>query len=164
LPLSVIALMVLLLALRYPTAPAVIPIHFTLTGQADRFATKSIWAFFSPVGMQLGVWLFLTLLGAGVSRSRMASWTGKAGEAYQHMWARLVFFIKTGAIVLSSSTEILATSTQQSGTLAGLMAALALGLNVALLALLLLLALRYGQSGLERRFYLLQSPRPGAFR
>jgi uncharacterized membrane protein len=83
-PLSVIALTVILLVMRYPTASAVIPIHFDLTGHANRFATKSIWTFFSLVGMQLGVWVILTLLGVGLSMSRVAPSTGVAGESYRH--------------------------------------------------------------------------------
>ncbi|SRR6266566_316999 len=146
-PLSVIALTVILLAMRYPTAPAVIPTHFDLTGHANGFATKSIWTFFSIVGVQLGVWVILTILGAGLSMSRVAPSTGAAGESYRHMWARLVFVIKTGTVTLLSIADLLTTSNSQSGTLAGPLAALPIALLVTILALTLTLALRYGQSG-----------------
>jgi uncharacterized membrane protein len=146
-PLSVIALTVILLALRYPTAPAVIPTHFDLTGHANQFATKSIWTFFSIVGVQLGVWVILTLLGAGLSRSRVPPSTGAAGESYRHVWARLVFVIKTGTVILLSIADLLTTSHPQPGVLAGPLAALPIAFLVTILALTLTLALRYGQSG-----------------
>jgi uncharacterized membrane protein len=146
-PLSVIALTVILLVMRYPTAPAVIPTHFDLTGHANQFATKSIWTFFSIVGVQLGVWVILTLLGAGLSRSRVTPSTGAAGESYRHMWARLVFVIKTGTVILLSIADLLTTSHPQPGVLAGPLAALPIAFLVTILALTLTLALRYGQSG-----------------
>jgi uncharacterized membrane protein len=146
-PLSVIALTVILLALRYPTAPAVIPTHFDLTGHANGFATKSIWTFFSIVGVQLGVWVILTLLGVGLSMSRVAPSAGAVGESYRHIWARLVFMIKTGTVILLSIADLLTTSNPLRGVLAGPLAVLPIALLVTILALTLTLALRYGQSG-----------------
>ncbi len=147
LPLSVIALTLILLALRYPTAPAVIPTHFDLTGHANGFATKSIWTFFSIVGVQLGVWVILTIFGAGLSMSRVAPSAGAVGESYRHMWARLVFVIKTGTVIILSIADLLTTSNPPPGALAGPLAALPIALLVTILALTLTLALRYGQSG-----------------
>jgi uncharacterized membrane protein len=146
-PLSVIALTVLLLALRYPTAPAVVPTHFDLTGYANGFAPKSIWTFFSIVGVQLGVWVILTLFGVGLSRSRVASSAGAAGASYRRRWARLVFMIKTGTVLELCIAGLLPTSTQEPGALAGPLAVLPIALLVTILALTLTLALRYGQSG-----------------
>jgi uncharacterized membrane protein len=146
-PLTVIALTVILLALRYPTAPAVVPTHFDLTGHANQFATKSIWTFFSIVGVQLGVWVILTIFGVGLSRSRVAPSAGAAGESYRHMWARLVFVIKTGTVILLSIADLLPTSNPQPGALAGPLAVLPIAFLVTILALTLTLALRYGQSG-----------------
>jgi uncharacterized membrane protein len=150
-PLSVIALTVILLALRYPTAPAVVPTHFDLTGHANGFATKSIWTFFSIVGVQLGVWVILTLLGVGLSRSRVAPAAGAAGETYRLMWARLVFVIKTGTVIELCIADLLPTSNPQPGALAGPLAVLPIAFLVTILALTLTLALRYGQSGWRQR-------------
>jgi uncharacterized membrane protein len=146
-PLSVIALTVVLLTMRYAHAPAVIPIHFDLTGHANRFAPKSIWTFLSMVGLQFGEWVILTLLGISLSVSRVAPSTGAAGEAYRHRWARLVFVIKTGTVILLGITDLLTTSNFPSGALAEPIAALAIALNGAIFVLMLTLALRDGQSG-----------------
>ncbi|HLW01918.1 MAG TPA: DUF5808 domain-containing protein [Ktedonobacterales bacterium] len=163
LPLSVIALTVLLLAQRYPTASTVIPVHFVM-GQADRFTTKSIWTFFSPVGGQLVLWLILTFLGISLSRSRVAPSTGAAGEAYRQMRARLIFAFKTGSVIILSLTILLTTGQNSSGAMAGLTAALMLGWDIVIIALGLLLALRYGQSGWrqQRRAGAWLSPRGDA--
>jgi len=142
-PLCVIAFTVILLALRYPTAPAVVPTHFDLTGHANGFAPKSIWTFFSIVGVQLGVWVLLTLFGAGLSRSRVAPSAGAAGATYRLMWARLVFLLKTGTVLELCIADLLPTSTQEPGALA----VLPIALLVTILALTLTLALRSGQSG-----------------
>jgi uncharacterized membrane protein len=150
-PLSVIAFTVILLALRYPTAPAVVPTHFDLTGHANGFATKSIWTFFSIVGVQFGVWVILTIFGVGLSRSRVAPSAGAAGASYRRTWARLVFMIKTGTVIFLSIAELLTTSTQEPGALAGPLAVLPIALLVTILALTLTLALRYGQSGWRQR-------------
>lgn len=147
LPLSVIAFTVILLALRYPTAPAVVPTHFDLTGHANEFAPKSIWTFFSIVGVQLGVWVILTFFGVGLSRSRLTSSAEAAGASYRRRWARLVFMIKTGTVLFLSIADLLPTSNQESGALAGPLALLPLALLVTILALTLTLALRSGQSG-----------------
>lgn len=150
-PLSVIALTVILLVLRYPTAPAAVPTHFDLTGHADQFATKSIWTFFSIVGVQLGVWVILTLLGVGLSRSRVAPSAGAAGASYRLMWARLVFVIKTATLIELGIADLLPTSNQEPGALAGPLAVLPIAFLLTILVLTLTLALRYGQSGWRRR-------------
>jgi uncharacterized membrane protein len=150
-PLSVIALTVILLALRYPTAPAVVPTHFDLTGHANGFAPKSIWTFFSIVGVQLGVWVILTLLGVGLSRSRVAPSAGAAGESYRHIWARLVFVIKTGTVIFLGIADLLPAGTQEPGALAGPLAVLPIAFLVTILALTLTLALRYGQRAWRQR-------------
>jgi len=146
-PLTVIAFTVILLALSYPTAPAVVPTHFDLTGHANEFAPKSIWTFFSIVGVQLGVWVILTLFGVGLSRSRVAPSAGAAGASYRLMWARLVFMLKTATVLALCIAGLLPTSTQEPGALAGPLAVLPIALLVTILALTLTLALRSGQSG-----------------
>jgi uncharacterized membrane protein len=150
-PLTVIALTVILLALRYPTTPAVVPTHFDPTGHADGFAPKSIWSYFNIVGVQLGVWVILTLFGVGLSRSRVAPSAGATGASYRLIWARLVFVIKTGTLIFLSIADLLPTSTQEPGALAGPLAVLPIALLVTILALTLTLALRYGQSGWRQR-------------
>jgi uncharacterized membrane protein len=150
-PLTVIALTVILLALRYPTAPAVVPTHFDPTGHADGFASKSIWSYFNIVGVQLGVWVILTLFGVGLSRSRVAPSAGATGASYRLIWARLVFVIKTGTLIELCIADLLPTSTQEPGALAGPLAVLPIALLVTILALTLTLALRYGQSGWRQR-------------
>jgi uncharacterized membrane protein len=150
-PLCVIALTVILLALRYPTAPTVIPTHFDLTGHATGFAPKSIWTFFSIVGVQLGVWVILTILGVGLSMTRVAPSAGEAGASYRHMWTRLVFAIKTATVIELCIADLLPTSTQEPGALAGPLAVLPIAFLVTILALTLTLALRYGQSGWRQR-------------
>ncbi len=146
-PLTVIAFTVILLALRYPTAPAVVPTHFDLTGHANEFAPKSIWTFFSIVGVQLGVWVLLTLFGVGLSRSRVAPSAGAAGASYRLMGARLVFLLKMATVLALCIAGLLPTSTQEPGALAGPLAVLPIALLVTILALTLTLALRSGQSG-----------------
>jgi uncharacterized membrane protein len=146
-PLSVIVLTAILLAMRYPTAPSAIPLHFDPAGHATRFATKSPWTFFSLIGVQLSVWAILTVLGAGVSMARVAPSTAAAGEAYRRMWVRLILVMKTGTMNLLSISYLLTTSHSSSGTLVGPMAVLPIVLNVTLLTLMLVLVLRYGQSG-----------------
>ncbi len=62
LPLALIAATALALATRYASAPAIIPIHFGVNGQADAFASKSIGSYFALVWTQIGLWLLITLL------------------------------------------------------------------------------------------------------
>lgn len=146
-PLCVIALTVALLIIRYSNAPTVIPIHFDLTGHANRFAPKSIWTFLHTVGLQLSVWVILTLFGRSLSVSRVTPSTGAMAEAYRHRWVRLVFVIKTVIVILLGITDLLTTSKLPPGALAEPLATLAMALNVAILTLMLTLALRDGQSG-----------------
>jgi uncharacterized membrane protein len=156
LPLAVIALTVFLLAMSYPNAPAIIPIHFDANGHANGFATKSIWSFFGLVWVQSGLWIMLTLLGVSLSVSRVAASTGAAGESYRQMWARLVFAIKTGILIFLSITAILITGSYQSDATAGPITVLAITFDAAIILLTLALFLRYGQSGWR------QSRRTGA--
>ncbi len=149
-PLSLIVLTVILLAMRYPTAPSAIPVHFDQAGHATRFAPKSPWTFFSLVGMQLSEWAIFTVLGAAVSMARVAPSTGMAGEAYRHMWVRLILMIKTGTLLLLSISNLLTTSQAPSDLLAVSMTALPIVVNVTLLTLTLMLVLHYGQSGWRR--------------
>ena len=146
-PLSIIVLTAILLAMRFPTAPSAIPVHFDPAGHATRFAPKSPWTFFSLVGVQLSEWAIFTVLGAGVSIARMAPSTGVAGETYRRMWVRLLLMIKTGTLILLSISDLLTTSHAPSDALAVPMAAIPIVLNVTLLTFVLVLVTRYGQSG-----------------
>jgi len=141
LPLAIIALTALVLASRYPNAPAIIPIHFNLAGQADGFATKSIASFYSLVWTQLGIWLlFTTVVILGVA------YTAKDGS-YRRLQARRLFGIKTGIMVLLSFTALFTTTAYQSGTGAGELAALAFAFNIAVIGLAIYLFVRSGQGG-----------------
>jgi uncharacterized membrane protein len=146
-PLSLIVLTAILLAMRYPTAPSAIPVHFDPAGHATRFAPKSPWTFFSLVGVQLSERAIFTVLGAAVSMARVAPSTGVAGEAYRRLWVRLILMIKTGTLLLLSISNLLTTSHAPSDILAVSMAALPIVVNVTLLTLTLMLVLHYGQSG-----------------
>ncbi|MFL5657576.1 MAG: hypothetical protein ACJ8CB_25770 [Ktedonobacteraceae bacterium] len=122
---------------RWRISNAVIGLVTAGASAATFLLPQSSWTFFSMVGMQLGEWVILTLLGISLSVSRVASSTGAAGESYRHRWARLVFVIKTGTVILLGITDLLTTSNYQSGALARPIAALAIALNVAILALAL---------------------------
>ncbi len=151
-PLAIIALTTIVLATRYPNAPAMVPVHF-LNGQADRFAPKSIVTYFGVVGMQFAAWMILTISGGTLIGSRMPTLTGEAAEAYRRMRARQIFALKTATMILLSITVVLTTSGDQSGAAAANITAAAIGGNFVILALTLIPFLRSGQGGwrLERR-------------
>jgi uncharacterized membrane protein len=147
LPLAIVVLTALVLATRYSSAPAIIPIHFNLAGQADGFAAKSVASFFGLVWAQLGAWVSLTVLAVVMSMGGMAPRSGAGGESYRRTRVQFLFATKTGIVISMSLAAILTTGAYQPGGPAGQIAALVFAVDVASFVGGLLLFARYGRGG-----------------
>jgi uncharacterized membrane protein len=62
LPIAMIALMIVIGVIVYPSLPAEIPTHWGPSGQIDAWSAKSVWSVFFPVIMAIGLYLLLWLI------------------------------------------------------------------------------------------------------
>jgi uncharacterized membrane protein len=62
LPLALIALMIVVGVIVYPSLPAQIPTHWGASGQIDAWSAKSVWSVFLPVIIASGLYLLLWLM------------------------------------------------------------------------------------------------------
>lgn len=98
LPLAIIAATAIYLAPQYAAAPAIIPQHYNLQGQVDRYAPKNIASFFSLVWVQL--FIEVLLLGLALLTARAKAIPGAANERFRRIWLRALFGIRTLAILM----------------------------------------------------------------
>jgi uncharacterized membrane protein len=148
LPLAIIAATAVILILAYPTAPAIIPIHWDVNDVANGFATKSIGSFFLPVWLQLVLYVLLSALTRMFRLGRVGSAAGAGSMAWRQAQARLLFLIKTAVILMMGSIAVVTTLSSVQGNAPSL---LLLGgplvMIIVILGAVSFVYVRSGQSG-----------------
>jgi uncharacterized membrane protein len=146
LPVAIIAGTVAYLASQYASAPAVIPTHFDVAGNPDRYAAKSIGSYFALVWTQLGVEALITGLGILVVRSKAAP--GRAEQRFRVAWLRALFGIKTLILALLGFLAVVTAQAATSGKgPSSLIIVVPLAVVGVIIVGVVVLAVRTGQGG-----------------
>lgn len=146
LPVAIIAGTVAYLASQYASAPAIIPTHFDVAGNPNRYAAKSIGTYFALVWTQLGIEVLFTGLSVLVVGSKAVP--GRAEMRFRVAWLRTIFGIKTLIIAMlgfiAGMTAHAAISGKRPATLFIVVPLAVVGIIIVGVAVL---ALRTGQGG-----------------
>lgn len=93
LPIALIVATALYLASLYPSAPAIIPIHWSASGVPNGFAARSVASFFALVWTQIGTYLLIT--GLSVLAVRAKAQPGAASYRFRRVTLRFLFLLKS---------------------------------------------------------------------
>jgi uncharacterized membrane protein len=149
-PFIVLAAVSALVALRWQDLPARMPVHWGLTGQADRWMDRSPAAVFGPLasaGLMCGLMLIVAI---GLLHSRRVRVTGEAapGEASFRRVTATVLLVAELLIALSASHPLLVALFRSTVVERALLVMTVGGVAVA--AFLVALLVRLGQGGSRR--------------
>ena len=93
LPIALIVATAAYLASLYPSAPAIIPTHWSISGTPNGFAPKSLASFFALVWTQLGLYVLLTGISVLVVRAKTPP--GAASRRFLRLTLRFLFLLKS---------------------------------------------------------------------
>jgi uncharacterized membrane protein len=147
LPLAIIAATAIYLATSYAAAPAIIPVHFDITGNPNAYAQKTIGSYFLLVWVQLGLEVLLTGMTLLIVGSKALP--GRAENRFRRWWLRYLFGMKVLTLAFLGVLALLVAETAQTGSAAPIARVLPLTLAYVLVLLLgaVVLAIRTGQGG-----------------
>jgi uncharacterized membrane protein len=158
-PFIVLAAVSALVALSWGDLPSRMPVHWSLTGQADRWMDRTPAAVFAPLasaGLMCGLMLIVAI---GLLHSRRVRVTGEAapGEASFRRLVTVVLLVAEMLIALAASHPLLLALFPSSA--AGRVLRVTTIGGVAVAVVLLVLLVRLGQGG-SRRMPLSEAARP----
>jgi uncharacterized membrane protein len=147
LPPAIIAATAAYLAIRYASAPVIIPVHFDAAGNPNRYAAKTIGSYFSLVWTQLALEVLLTGLALLIVGSKALP--GQAESRFRQWWLRYLYGVKLLTLAYLGIVAVLIASAAEtgSGTSMTIIAPLTLVFVVILLGGAVGIAVRTGQGG-----------------
>ena len=146
LPLAIIAATVAYLVPHYANAPALIPQHYGVNGEVNRYAPKSIGTFFILVWAQLFIEVLITFMSLLVVGSKALP--GEAETRFRRTWLRGLVGIKVAVLLLLGIDAVIIAANVTSTTLSPwVLLAPTLVFLVVVIGGVIVLSLRTGQGG-----------------
>jgi uncharacterized membrane protein len=146
LPLGIIASTAAYLAAGYAAAPAIIPIHFSATGQPNVYAAKTTLSYFSLVWTQLLLEALLT--GLAVLTAHSKALPDRADDVFRRRGLRYLYAVKVLTLALLGGTAAWVAHAAATGHAQATWALSAsLVFTVVIILLGLFIAVRTGQGG-----------------
>lgn len=102
LPIALIVATAAYLASLYPSAPAIIPMHWSVAGVPNGFAARSVGSFFALMWTQIGIFVLFTAISLLIVRAKTQP--GAADTRFRSVTLRVLFFFKS-LLILSFGVE-----------------------------------------------------------